>query len=114
MYTMCSTCTFDAEFRDRVLSDFNSLFYSVLKSNHPEVLPEYLEGSSPPDTVAIPTLLLRLARLDALSPQSSHFSANLLECVLILVSRGTDDMVTSTGWSLLTQLVQVIVGGNVG
>ncbi len=92
-------------------------FYSVLKSNHPEFLSEYLEGSSLPDTVAIPTLLLKLTRLDALSPQSSLFSANMLECLLIMVSRGTDDMVTSPSWSLLTELVQVkggIVWGESG
>ena len=89
----------------------------MLKSNHPGLLSEYLEGSSPPDTVAIPTLLLKLTRLDALSPQSSLFSANMLECLLIMVSRGTDDMVASPSWSLITELVQVKgerVRGSVG
>lgn len=88
-----------------------------MKDAYPELLTKHFEDTLSSDLVVIPTLLLQLARLDTLSAQNSKFISNMLECVLVLVTRSfditddvTDDVIVSPGWKLLTKLIQVNKG----
>ena len=66
---------------------------------------KYLEDVST-DVVAMPTLLSKLAQLDTLSIKSSKFTSDMLECVLVLVTR-SDGFRDGPGWTLLVSTAQV-------
>lgn len=70
------------------------------------MISRYLGDTLSPDTVALITILSRLARLDTLSEKSSKFSSDLMECVVILVlhcHHGDKESV----WQVLIELSQV-------